>query len=393
MGKKFRNTVTGVLSTGLILSAFSVAAAAPQTTSGHWAGDQVQRWSATGHLDSATKPDAAITRAEFIVLLNRSLGTFTVDTPAVTDVTYADSVKVNGNGSRTFTDVPASHWAYNELTSAVNAGYISGYADNKLKPNGKVTRQEAAAIVSKAIGLTAGNAADVTKFIDSGKIGSWAKKSVAAAAEQKIINGYPDGKFQPLKPLTRAEAIAILDAASGYNLSSVDNLTTTPGGTVTDSTYGTVTDSTYGNTSTTSGSEAEDSSTSTSTSTESTTTDTDATTNSSTTVDNSTTTDTSADTDATTDTTTDAAASTDTLKVNDVYDGEGTITGTAKAGSTVTVYSNDLPIGSAVAKDDGTFSISVITQKATVTLVIKAKDADGNESAPVEVSVLGKRSK
>ncbi|WP_434659427.1 S-layer homology domain-containing protein [Paenibacillus polymyxa] len=383
MGKKLRNTITGVLSTGLILSAFSAAAAAPQTTSGHWAGDQVQRWSATGQLNGAVKPDAAITRAEFIVLLNRSLGTFTQELPAVTDVTYAGGVKVNGNGSRTFTDVPASHWAYNELTSAVNAGYISGYADNKLKPNGKVTRQEAAAIIGKAIGLTAGNAADVTKFIDSDKIGSWAKKSVAAVAEQKIINGYPDGKFQPLKPLTRAEAVAILDAASGYNLSPVDNLTTTPGGTVTDSTYSNVTNSTYGNTSTTSGSETEDSSTSTST-------------DSTTTTDNSTTTEasteTTTNTDTTTDTTTDADATSNALKVNDVYDGEGTITGTAKAGSTVTAYSNDLPIGSAVAKDDGTFSISVLTQKATVRLVIKAKDTDGHESEPVEISVLSKRS-
>ncbi|AUS28853.1 S-layer homology domain-containing protein [Paenibacillus polymyxa] len=383
MGKKLRTTITGVLSTGLILSAFSAAAAAPQTTSGHWAGDQVQRWSATGQLDGAVKPDAAITRAEFIVLLNRSLGTFTQELPAVTDVTYAGGVKINGNGSRTFTDVPASHWAYNELTSAVNAGYISGYADNKLKPNGKVTRQEAAAIIGKAIGLTAGNAADVTKFIDSDKIGSWAKKSVAAVAEQKIINGYPDGKIQPLKPLTRAEAVAILDAASGYNLSPVDNLTTTPGGTVTDSTYSNVTNSTYGNTSTTSGSETEDSSTSTST-------------DSTTTTDNSTTTETSTETttntDTTTDTATDADATSNALKVNDVYDGEGTITGTAKAGSTVTAYSNDLPIGSAVAKDDGTFSISVLTQKATVRLVIKAKDTDGHESEPVEISVLSKRS-
>ncbi|TKH45544.1 S-layer homology domain-containing protein [Paenibacillus terrae] len=388
MGNKFRNTVTGVLSTGLILSAFSVAAAAPQSTSGHWAGDQVQRWSATGQLDGAVKPDAAITRAEFIVLLNRSLGTFTQDTPAVTDVTYAGSVQVNGNGNRTFTDVPASHWAYNELTNAVNAGYISGYADNKLKPNGKVTRQEAAAIVGKAIGLTAGNAADITKFIDSNKIGSWAKKSVAAAVEQKIINGYPDGKFQPLKSLTRAEAVAILDAASGYNLSAVDNLTSTPGGTVTDSTYGNVTDSTYGNTSTSSGSETEVSSTNT----DSMTTNTDSITNNSTdtTTNSSTTTDTS--TNTTTDTNTGAVAASDTLKVNEVYDGEGTITGTAKAGSTVTVYSNDLPIGSAVAKDNGTFSINVLTQKATVRLVVKAVDADGNESAPVEISVSGKRS-
>ncbi|KAF6614560.1 S-layer homology domain-containing protein, partial [Paenibacillus sp. EKM208P] len=114
----------------------------------------------------------------------------------------------------------------------------------------------------------------------------------------------------------------------------------------------------------------------------------------STTTDNSTTIDTNTDTDTTTDTTTttDTVATTEALKVNDVHDGEGTITGTAKAGSTVTAYSNDLPIGSAVSKDDGTFSISVLTQKATVRLVIKAKDADGNESEPVEISVLGKRS-
>lgn len=146
-----------------------------------------------------------------------------------------------------------------------------------------------------------------------------------------------------------------------------------------------MTDSTYGNTSTTSGSETEDSSTSTSTDNTTTTT-----------TDNSTTTETTTNTDTTTANTTDTAAEADaassTLKVNDVHDGEGTITGTAKAGSTVTAYSNDLPIGSAVAKDNGTFSISVLTQKATVRLVIKAEDADGNESEPVEISVLGKRS-
>lgn len=155
---------------------------------------------------------------------------------------------------------------------------------------------------------------------------------------------------------------------------------------MTDSTYGNVTDSTYGNTSTTSGSETEDSSTSTST--DSTTTD------NSTTIDTNTDTDTTTDTttDSTTDTAADAVATTKALKVNDVYDGEGTITGTAKAGSTVTAYSNELPIGSAVAKDDGTFSISVLAQKATVRLVIKVEDADGNESEPVEISVLGKRS-
>jgi hypothetical protein len=256
-----------------------------------------------------------------------------------------------------------------------------------------MAKGKAAAIVGKAIGLTAGNAADVTKFIDSNNIASWAKKSVAAAAEQKIINGYPDGKFQPTKSLTRVEAIAILDAASGYNLSAIDNITTTPGGTdssVTDSTYGNTSNSgtntdTSSNTSTgtTSGSETDSS-----TSTDSTTTNTDSTTSNSI----STTTDTTDSSTTTTTDTTDVAATSDTLKVNEVHDGDYTITGTAKAGSTVTAYSNDLPLGSAVAKDDGTFSINVFTQKATVKLVVKAKDTDGKESEPVEVPVAGKRS-
>lgn len=41
--------------------------------------------------------------------------------------------------------------------------------------------------------------------------GHWAKASIEWAKEKGLIKGYPDGSFQPDKPLTRAEMCAILE--------------------------------------------------------------------------------------------------------------------------------------------------------------------------------------
>lgn len=41
--------------------------------------------------------------------------------------------------------------------------------------------------------------------------GHWAKASIEWAIEKGLIKGYPDGSFQPDKPLTRAEMCAILE--------------------------------------------------------------------------------------------------------------------------------------------------------------------------------------
>ena len=40
--------------------------------------------------------------------------------------------------------------------------------------------------------------------------GHWAEKFIAALSDRRIINGFPDGTFQPDRALTRAQFAALL---------------------------------------------------------------------------------------------------------------------------------------------------------------------------------------
>ena len=49
----------------------------------------------------------------------------------------------------TFSDVPASHWAYDEIEKAVDSGIVNGYADGTFKPTGTVTNAHFAAMIAR----------------------------------------------------------------------------------------------------------------------------------------------------------------------------------------------------------------------------------------------------
>ena len=63
-------------------------------------------------------------------------------------------------------------------------------------------------LIVKAAGLP--SAAGEPQFTDSAAISGWAKGAVATAAENGIINGYPDGTFRPQGNATRAEAVTVI---------------------------------------------------------------------------------------------------------------------------------------------------------------------------------------
>ena len=67
-----------------------------------------------GYEDGTFRPDATITRAQFIKIVNKTLG-------------YTEKVD-----AVSFVDVKADDWYYNDLLIAVKAGYISGYDDLSL---------------------------------------------------------------------------------------------------------------------------------------------------------------------------------------------------------------------------------------------------------------------
>ena len=74
-------------------------------------------------------------------------------------------------------------------------------------------------------------------------------------------------------------------------------------------------------------------------------------------------------------------------KVNDVTDKSTGITGTAEAGSTITIKAGTNVIGTAVTKEDGTFLVPIALQKAGTKLSVTAKDSAGNVSGTKKVIV------
>ena len=113
-----------------------------------------------------------------------------------------------------FKDVPSTHWGAGAIAFCVENEIIGGYDDGTFRPDQAITRQEAAAILNNAFGLTAST--DVSKFTDANRIASWATAHVAAVANAELMNGDVDGAFRPTSTLTRAELASIMMNAKNH---------------------------------------------------------------------------------------------------------------------------------------------------------------------------------
>ena len=63
-------------------------------------------------------------------------------------------------------------------------------------------------MVVKAAELTP--VAEELSFLDSGSISAWAREAVATAVKNGVIGGYPDNTLRPQGKATRAEAAAVI---------------------------------------------------------------------------------------------------------------------------------------------------------------------------------------
>ena len=90
-----------------------------------------------GYEDGTFRPDASITRAEFVTILTRfphnDIGT-----------------------EKSFADVPATHWAYNAVQTALAQGWVNAdSADSAFRPNDPITRAETVTILNRVLGRSA----------------------------------------------------------------------------------------------------------------------------------------------------------------------------------------------------------------------------------------------
>lgn len=164
---------------------------------GHWAQQiilaMVAKKIITGYPDGTFQPDRTITRAEFCTILAKALNV---------------SPETNPSG---FADV-IGHWAQDSIAAMVRKGYLKGYPDGSFGPDQPMKRSEIAAIVDRVQMLPP--ASGQQTFLDVTP-DFWAFAPIEAAAQAKILNGYPDGTFHPEQSATRAEAAVIINRILG----------------------------------------------------------------------------------------------------------------------------------------------------------------------------------
>lgn len=198
MNKKVgKMTISMALAAALAFAPAQAFAAPATDISGHWAEKVITQWQEkgliSGYEDGTFKPDNSVTRAEFVIMLNKALG-------------FAEK------GNVTFSDVSANAWYYDAVAVAVEAGYCAGYEDGTFKPNATITRAEAAVMIAKAKELTA-NTEAADKFADVSNIPVWAKGFIGAVSVAGFMTGRPDGTFDASNTITRAEAVSSLNRA------------------------------------------------------------------------------------------------------------------------------------------------------------------------------------
>ncbi|MDG0814050.1 S-layer homology domain-containing protein [Cohnella rhizosphaerae] len=163
-----------------------------------------------GYADGTFRPERTITRAEIAAILSR-----TVTLPAATaDIDYSD--------------MASGYWAKSAISSATKMGLMKGYANGTFGAEKPITRAELASLAAKLMaGAATGDAAAAAGAGFADTAGTWAEAAIKQVQSAGIIKGYADGSFRPNKPVTRAEAVAIVNKLLGRDSSSASAADTT----------------------------------------------------------------------------------------------------------------------------------------------------------------------
>ena len=173
----------------------------------HWARgaivSAVEKGYVRGYPDGTFKPDAQVTRAEFLAIVTRA------------------SKLASASAYEPFDDVAPAHWAVDALNKGIGMGFINP-ADygTTFKPDQALTRAEMVKwLVS---GLAKSDPSFVAALKDTretilpfteyfpGKFKEADIPYIAVARGTGLVGGFPDGSFGPDRTTTRAEVVVLL---------------------------------------------------------------------------------------------------------------------------------------------------------------------------------------
>ncbi len=106
-----------------------------------------------------------------------------------------------------FVDVKPTDWFADEVQYVANEGLMNGTSADVFTPNGTLTRAQIVTILYRAAGEPA--VEEKASFSDVAE-GEWYSDAIAWAKDNKVVDGYPEGVFKPLNPVTREQIATIL---------------------------------------------------------------------------------------------------------------------------------------------------------------------------------------
>ena len=211
----------------------------------HWSRDAVEQLDALGvelHPNGESfRPDQAVTRAEFTVMLYTALEqsgalptvepqpsplpettaepesspapeapsepaeTPVPETTAEPEESPAPEATPQPEPSPAFADMEG-HWAEAYISQAAALGLVSGVGQDRFAPDNPITRQEMMVLIDRFLGLPDANGLG---FEDDGSIAFWALESAARVTAAGIFDGSGD-QLMPTQSASRAEAVTVI---------------------------------------------------------------------------------------------------------------------------------------------------------------------------------------
>lgn len=203
MGNKMKKLICALLASAMLVGSVGVVGFADEDTNAETV--------VTTSAEATEKPaDAEATEAPASAEATEApAGAEATEAPAVTEAPVA-TVAPTTSGSSYDSDS-----YYDKALSLCSAlGIITGYEDGSVKPDSKVTRAEMASIVLRMLDLTSTSTyqngfTDVTSS-------HWAADQIQTALEANIISGMGDGTFVPDGEVTYAQVCVMLVNAMNY---------------------------------------------------------------------------------------------------------------------------------------------------------------------------------
>jgi len=176
----------------------------------YWAVDAIEALTdagiVNGYPDGFYRPTITVDRGSLAVYIARAMTGGDVNVPA-------------GPVEPTFPDVTDEHWAYDYVEYAAGSCVVEGYPDGNYHADWHINRAQMAVFVARSIVEPTGEAgmdsyeppADPT-FRDV-PTNYWCFKHIEYLAEHDVVNGYPDGNYNPSWEVTRDQmAVYIMRA-------------------------------------------------------------------------------------------------------------------------------------------------------------------------------------